>query len=72
MSITSLFYVGLEYNVYYTRFPREVVLCRGRIDRIEKEWVDYEAELLAKEEERKRLKKEKIEKSRTRGLLGWI
>lgn len=41
MSITSLFYVGLEYNVYYTRFPREVVLCKGRIDRIEKEWVEF-------------------------------
>ena len=41
MNLTSLFYIGLEYNVYYTRFPREVVLCKGRIDRIRGDWVDF-------------------------------
>lgn len=34
MSITSLFYIGLEYNTFYSRFPREIVPCRGRLDNI--------------------------------------
>ena len=41
MSITSLFYVGLEYNVYHMIFPREEVPCKGRIDRIEGDWVEF-------------------------------
>lgn len=64
-------------NQVLMQFPNCLVFYGGLsivyvLPHIEKEWVDYEAELLAKEEERKRLKKEKREKSRTRGLLGWI
>ena len=32
MSITSLFYIGLEYNAFYIRFPHEVTPCRGRLE----------------------------------------
>lgn len=64
-------------NQVLMQFPNCLVFYGGlsivyALPHIEKEWVDYEAELLTKEEEQKRLKKEKREKSRTRGLLGWI
>ena len=64
-------------NQVLMQFPNCLVFYGGLsivyiLPHIEKEWVEYEAGLLAKEEERKRLKKEKREKSRTRGLIGWI
>ena len=64
-------------NQVLMQFPNCLVFYGGLsiayvLPHIEKEWVTYEADILAKEEERKRLKKEKREKSRTRGLLGWI
>ena len=64
-------------NQVLMQFPNCLVFYGGLsivyvLPHIEKEWIAYEAEILAKEEERKRLKKEKREKSRTRGLLGWI
>ena len=64
-------------NQVLMQFPNCLVFYGGLsivyvLPHIEKEWVAYESDLLTKEEERKRLKKEKREKSRTRGLLGWI
>ena len=64
-------------NQVLMQFPNCLVFYGGLsiayvLPHIEKEWVAYEADILAKEEERKRLKKEKREKSRTRGLIGWI
>lgn len=64
-------------NQVLMQFPNCLVFYGGLsivyvLPHIEKEWVEYEAGLLAKEKERKRLKKEKREKSRTRGLIGWI
>ena len=64
-------------NQVLMQYPNCLVFYGGLtivyiLPHIEKEWVEYEAGLLAKEEERKRLKKEKREKSRTRGLIGWI
>ena len=64
-------------NQVLMQFPNCLVFYGGLsivyiLPHIEKEWIDFEADTLAKEEERKRLKKEKREKSRTRGLIGWI
>ena len=64
-------------NQVLMQFPNCLVFYGGLsivyvLPHIEKEWVKYEADLLEKEEERKRLKKEKQEKARTRGLIGWI
>ena len=71
------FQLGGYGNQVLMQFPNCLVFYGGLsiayvLPHIEKEWVEYEAGLLAKEEERKRLKKEKREKSRTRGLIGWI
>lgn len=73
----AAFQLGGYGNQVLMQFPNCLVFYGGLsivyvLPHIEKEWVKYEAGILAKEEERKRLKKEKREKSRTRGLLGWI
>ena len=71
------FQLGGYGNQVLMQFPNCLVFYGGLtivyiLPHIEKEWIAYETDILAKEEERKRLKKEKREKSRTRGLLGWI
>ena len=58
-------------NQVLMQFPNCLVFYGGLsivyvLPHIEKEWVAHETELLTKEEEQKRLKKEKREKSRTR------
>jgi hypothetical protein len=63
-------------NQVLMQFPNCLVFYGGLtivyvLPHIEKEWIEYEAKLIAEQEEKKRLKKEKREKSRVKGLLRW-
>ena len=63
-------------NQVLMQFPNGLVFYGGLaivyiLPHIEKEWIDYETGIIAKQEEKKRLKKEKREKARVKGLLGW-
>jgi hypothetical protein len=58
------------------QFPNCVVFYGGLtivfiLPHIEIEWEEYEAKMLAIEEEKKRLKQEKREKSRVKTWLTW-
>ena len=64
-------------NQVLMQFPNALIFYGGLaivyvLPYIEKDWVEYEAELLAKQEENKRLRKEQQEKSRVKKLLQWI
>ena len=63
-------------NQVLMQFPNCLVFYGGLtivyvLPHIEKEWTEYEAKIIADQAERKRLKKEKREKARVKGLLGW-
>ena len=63
-------------NQVLMQFPNCVVFYGGLtivfiLPHIEKEWEEYEARMLAIEEEKKRLKQEKREKSRVKNWLTW-
>lgn len=63
-------------NQVLMQFPNCLVFYGGLtivyiLPHIEKEWIDYENHLLAIQEEKKRLKKEKREKSRITSWLTW-
>lgn len=62
-------------NQVLMQFPNCLVFYGGLtivyiLPHIEKEWTEYETNLLAKQEERKQLRKEKKEKSRVKRLWG--
>ena len=63
-------------NQVLMQFPNGLIFYGGLsivyiLPHIEKEWIEYENNLLAKQEEKKRLKKEKREKSRVKTWLTW-
>ena len=63
-------------NQVLMQFPNGLVFYGGLtivyiLPHIEKEWIKYEEEIIAKQEERKQLKKEKREKKRIKGMFGW-
>ena len=63
-------------NQVLMQFPNCLVFYGGLtivyvLPHIEKEWIEYETKILAEQEEKKRLKKEKRKKSRVKGLLRW-
>jgi hypothetical protein len=63
-------------NQVLMQFPNCVVFYGGLtivfiLPHIETEWEEYEARMLAIEEEKKRLKQEKREKSRVKTWLTW-
>ena len=70
------FQLGGYGNQVLMQFPNCLVFYGGLtivyiLPHIEKEWIEYETKIIAKQEEIKRLKKEKREKSRVKGILGW-
>ena len=63
-------------NQVLMQFPNCLIFYGGLtivyiLPHIEKEWIEYEGSLLAIQEEKKRLKKEKREKSRIKTWLTW-
>ena len=67
--------LGSYGNQVLTQFPNCLVTYGGLaivyiLPHIEQEWIEYENELLAKQEEKKRLKLEKKQQSRIKSILG--
>lgn len=68
--------LGAYGNQVLTQFPNCLVTYGGLaivyiLPHIEQEWIEYENKLLAKQEEKKRLKLEKKKQSRIKSILGW-